>query len=181
MRIYVARHGQTEWNRQNRICGITDIDLTDLGRAQARQLAEVVAEHPIDRIICSTMRRAVQTAQAVAERIHAPLQQDVRLFEQNYGVFEGMPRDTQAFLDNKRQFATRYPQGESQLQAAHRVYGFLDEIRRKYPDENVLLVCHGGVCRIIRTYFMDMTTDEFVGYSPSNCQLEIYEAEGLEA
>ena len=175
MKIYVARHGQTEWNRQNRICGITDIDLTDLGRAQAEQLAEVVAAYPVDRIICSTMRRAVQTAQAVAERIHAPLQQDVRLFEQNYGVFEGMPRDTQAFLDNKRQFATRYPQGESQLQAAHRVYGFLDEILRKYPDENVLLVCHGGVCRIIRTYFMDMTTDEFVGYSPSNCQLEIYE------
>lgn len=175
MKIYVARHGQTEWNVLNKICGITDIDLTDLGREQAQQLADVVAQYPIDRIICSTMRRAMQTAQACADRLNVPMHADARLFEQNYGIFEGMPRDTQAFLENKRQFATRYPQGESQLQAAHRVYGFLDDMIAQFQGEDVLLVCHGGVCRLIRTYFMDMSTDEFTSYSPANCQLEIYE------
>lgn len=175
MKIYVARHGQTEWNVLNKICGITDIDLTDLGREQAQQLAEVVSKYSIDRIICSTMRRAMQTAQVCADKLGVPMHSDPRLFEQNYGIYEGMPRDTQAFLDNKRQFATRYPEGESQLQAAHRVYGFLDDVIAECQGEDVLLVCHGGVCRIIRTYFMDMTTDEFVSYSPSNCQLEIYE------
>lgn len=51
----------------------------------------------------------------------------------------------------------------------------MEEIKVKYPEENVLLVCHGGVCRVINTYFRDMTNEEFFHYSLGNCMIEEYE------
>lgn len=53
--------------------------------------------------------------------------------------------------------------------------GLMEEIKVKYPEENVLLVCHGGVCRVINTYFRDMTNEEFFHYSLGNCIIEEYE------
>ena len=175
MIIYAARHGQTQWNAQNRICGRTDLPLTEVGLAQAAQLAEKSVGHGIDLIIASPMLRAQQTAKAVAERLRVPMQTDARLIEQDYGIYEGMDRSTQAFLDNKRQFATRHPGGESAMQLAYRVYSLLEDIKAKYADKTVLLVCHGGIMRVIRTYFEDMTNEAYANYSAANAELVKYE------
>ena len=61
------------------------------------------------------------------------------------------------------------------MQVAYRIYGLIEKIKTQYQDKNVLLVTHGGVCRIIKTYFEDMTNDEFFYYSSDNCSLEEYE------
>ena len=176
MKFYVTRHGEAVWNVHNKICGRTDVELTDKGKEQASQLAERVGEYDIDLIICSPLQRAHETAKTVADRWQIPLQIDERLIEQNYGIFEGKDRQDEGFLANKRQFAYRYPEGgESMMQMAYRVYGFIEEVKKKYPDKNVLAVCHGGVCRIIRSYFADMTNDEFFNYYKENCQIEEYE------
>ena len=68
MKLYVARHGETEWNVRRKVCGRTDIPLTDTGIEQAKQLAEKAAELDIDIIIASPMIRAQQTATAVSEK-----------------------------------------------------------------------------------------------------------------
>lgn len=176
MKFYVTRHGEAVWNVHNKICGRTDVELTDKRKEQASQLAERVGEYDIDLIICSPLQRAHETAKTVADRWQIPLQIDERLIEQNYGIFEGKDRQDEGFLANKRQFAYRYPEGgESMMQMAYRVYGFIEEVKKKYPDKNVLAVCHGGVCRIIRSYFADMTNDEFFHYYKENCQIEEYE------
>jgi probable phosphoglycerate mutase len=65
--------------------------------------------------------------------------------------------------------------GESLMQLAHRVYSVLDDIRRDYSGKNVLVVCHGGVCRVIETYFHDMTVKEFSGWFMDNCQIIEYQ------
>ena len=175
MKLYVARHGQTQWNAENRICGRTDLPLTETGIAQAEGLAEKAAPLGIDLIISSPMLRAHHMAQIVAERCGAEVMVDERLIEQNYGIFEGLDRKNPDFLANKRQFATRYPGGESMLDMAGRLYPLLREIREKYPEKCVLLACHGGVCRVIRSYFFPMTNEEFASYSPETCSLECYE------
>ena len=175
MRIYAARHGQTQWNAENRICGRTELPLTQVGLAQAEQLAHNAVGKGIDLIIASPMLRAQQTAGVVAEKLGVPVQIDDRLIEQDYGIYEGMDRKTQAFLDNKRQFATRHPGGESAMQLAYRVYSLLEEVRAKYPDRTVLLVCHGGIMRVIRTYFEDMTNEAYANYSAENAELAGYE------
>ena len=126
-------------------------------------------------ILVSPMLRARQTAAPTAEKLGVPVIVDDRLIEQNYGIYEGVSRFDEGFLSNKRHFAYRYPGGESMMDVAHRVYGLLEEIRQKYAGKNVLLVCHGGVCRVIRTYFEDMTNDEYFHYSEENAAVREYE------
>lgn len=177
MKIYATRHGQTEWNAIDRICGITDIDLTETGKAQARELAEKAAEKgDIDLIICSPLKRAQETAKAVSERIGCKIITDARLTEWDYGSYEGKHRSAEGFAEAKRQFGCKMKDGgESVLQLAHRVYSVIDDVKEKYPDKNVLLVCHGGVCRIIETYFNDMTTEEYSNFFMGNCELREYQ------
>ena len=175
MKIYVARHGQTQWNAENKVCGRTDLQLTEAGLQQALLLAERTKDLALDVIISSPMQRARQTAAPAAALHGLEMLVDERLIEQDYGIYEGVSRFDEGFLSNKRHFAFRYPGGESMMDVAHRVYGFLEEIREKYPDKAVLLVCHGGVCRVIRTYFEDMTNEEYFSYSEENANIRMYE------
>ena len=174
MILYVARHGQTQWNLENKVCGRTDLPLTDVGRAQAEMLAEKAAGGKLDVIISSPMLRARQTAQPAAERFGLEILVDERLIEQDYGIYEGADRSDPGFLGNKRQFAVRYPGGESMMDVAARVYSLLDELKVCYPEKHILLVCHGGVCRLIRTYFENMTNEEFFHYSEENAAIRTY-------
>ena len=175
MKIYIARHGETAWNAENKICGRTDIPLNERGIEQAKLLAERLADVRIDRIIASPMIRARQTAQAVAEKYGLHITLDERLIEQNFGIYEGKDRKDPDYLANKRMFAYRYPGGESQMDVAYRVYGLIEELKEKYPDEHVLLVCHGGVCRVLRTYFENMTNEEYFYFSEENANAREYQ------
>ena len=175
MKLYVARHGQTQWNKENKVCGLTDQALTDEGLSQAQALALSLSDKKIDLIISSPLKRALQTAQAVSQMYGIPIITDNRLIEQNYGIYEGAHRQNEAFLSNKRMFAYKYPGGESMMQVAHRAYSLIDEVKEKYPGKNILFACHGGVCRVINTYFNDVTNDEFFHYSPDNCSVLEYE------
>ena len=175
MKLYVARHGETLWNAQNKVCGRTDIPLTETGLKQAQLLAARTEDLKINRIIASPLTRAVQTAAPTAERLGLEIATDERLIEQNYGIYEGVDRQDPRFLQNKRQFAFRYPGGESMMDVAVRVYSLIRELKETFPGENILLVCHGGVCRLIRTYFEDMTNDEFFLYSEENANVREYE------
>lgn len=84
-------------------------------------------------------------------------------------------RGTTGFLNNKRMFAYRYPGGESMMDIARRTYDLIIETRETYPDSSVLFVCHNGICRVICSYFMDMTNEEYFGFSQDNCGYNIYE------
>lgn len=172
MKLYLVRHGETEWNVLNKVCGRTDLPLTENGLAQASALAQKLAPIPLDRVIASPLMRAQQTAAAIAAVHGLPVETDARLIEQNYGIYEGMSRFDEGFLSNKRQFAFCYPGGESMMQVAARTYALIEELGAQYPDECIALVCHGGVCRVLRTYFHDMTNEDFFLYSPENCAFE---------
>lgn len=175
MKLFVARHGQTAWNAQNKVCGITDVELTEKGIEQAKELADIVKKHNIDTIISSPLKRAIKTSRIVANKNNITLQIEESLIEQNYGIYEGVDRKNDNFLANKRNFAYRYPNGESMMQVAYRIYGLIDKIKAQYQGKNVLIISHGGVCRIIRTYFIDMSNDEFFSYTLENGKLEEYE------
>lgn len=174
MNLLVTRHGETTWNELNRVCGRTDAELTARGIAQAKALALEAKQYHFERIISSPLKRAVGTSEIIAEVCNVPVIIDNRLIEQDYGIYEGVDRKDTGFLENKRNFAYKYPGGESMLQVARRVYEFIDEIKEKYAGKNVLLVSHGGVCRIIHTYFEDMKNDEFFRYTLENCKLKVY-------
>lgn len=176
MKIYSTRHGQTEFNRQEIILGITDIELDETGERQAAVLAERIYElDEIDMIISSPMKRALQTARTIAERCGLEIITEDRLREWDYGSFEGKSRFTEGFAENKLDFGVKMGRnGESLLQLAHRVYSALDDIISKYNGKTVLIVSHGGVCRVIETYFNDMSAESFANWFMDNCGLIEY-------
>ncbi|MBO7472891.1 MAG: histidine phosphatase family protein [Ruminococcus sp.] len=176
MKIYSTRHGQTSYNRQEIILGTTDILLDSTGEKQAEELAKRINDlNSIDIIISSPMKRALQTSKAIADKCGLDIITDERLREWDYGEYEGKSRFTEGFAENKVNFGVRMGKsGESLLQLAHRVYSALDDIIKNYSDKNVLIVSHGGVCRVIETYFNDMTTESFSNWFMDNCGLIVY-------
>ena len=177
MRLYVTRDGLTAFNQNDKICGATDLPLSAEGLQQAETLAETCARYgDIQRIIASPMLRAQQTAQAVARKLGLPIQTDVRLREWDYGSFEGKSRTTPGFAEAKAAWGCKMPDGgESVFQVVQRTYNVLDSVKQLYPDETVLLVSHGGICRVVDSYFYDMTLERFMGSFMGNCELRIYE------
>ena len=178
MKIYFTRHGETEWNSRDIISGVTDIHLSEKGREQAAALSRIIAasHRDIDTIITSPMIRARETAAPSAEVLDTEPLTDDRLREWDYGSYEGKPRNAEGFLWYKLEFGVRMPDGgESVFDVVCRVYGLIEELKRNYSGKNVLLVCHGGICRIIETYYRDMTREEFAGFFMGNCELRCFE------
>lgn len=172
--LYFTRHGETFWNAENKICGDTDIALTPRGHAQAEELgAELARRHlPVDRILCSPLSRAHDTARHIAGATGWPLQVEPRLREQNYGRFESTARNGAAFREAKGHFVERFGGGESMFQVAARIYSLLDELRA--GDETCLLVAHNGIARVVQSYFYEMTNQEYVDFGLHNCELRTY-------
>lgn len=177
------RHGRTQMNAENLVCGVTDIPLIELGVQQAKTASEDIydkiqkGELPkIDLIISSPLLRAQQTAQIIAEKLNLTYQIEERLTEQNYGKMEGCSRFDEKYLAIRSQFAVKYPEGESMLDVAQRVYNFIDEVKKKYSKFNhILFVCHGGTIRLINTYFKDFSNQEFADFRAENCQIQTFE------
>lgn len=175
MKLYITRHGETTWNVENRVCGRPDVELTKKGTAQALELAQKVKDKGITRMLVSPLKRARMTAQLANTYIQVPIQIEERLIEHSFGRFEGVLRTDPGFWEAKRNVTSRFPEGESVLEVAHRVYSLIDEIPVKYPGETVLLVCHGAVSRVVHTYFEDLDISEFGKFSLGNCELKAYE------
>ena len=175
MKLYISRHGQTPMNVEDLICGRTDVPLTEVGQQQAKLLAESALDKNIDVILCSPMLRARQTAQAVSDAIGVPIWIDERLIEMDFGTFEGRSRFDEDFMWIRAQMSTRFPGGESGFDVAYRVYSLLYEIKEKYADKTVLLVCHNCVSRAVRSFFMNLSTEEYGNYHAPNAQLVEYE------
>ena len=175
--FYFARHGQTVWNVENKICGATDIALTEKGQEQALELGRKIQEEGIriDEILCSPLMRAADTARRVSEMTGIPVRVEQRLKEQNFGKYEGTPRDGEEFRKAKTCFATDYDGGESMIRFCQRIYNLLDEIRNDPEEKVYLLVAHNGVARAVQSYFTDMTNEEFAKFGIRNCELRKYE------
>lgn len=174
-KIYFTRHGETVWNVENKICGMTDSPLTENGRRQAKELGEAVknGNYAIDEILYSPLSRAADTAKAIAEATGIPAREEPRLREQCFGRYEGTPRNGEEFKVAKTHFADSYGGGESMLRLAQRIYTLLDELSTQ--DKTYLLVAHNGIARVVYSYFYDMTNEEYAAAGIRNCQLVEFE------
>ena len=176
MKLYITRHGQTDWNARNQALGSTDIPLNEAGRQQARQAAEDLKDLQFDAIYCSPLSRAHETAEIIAANQKAKPVDAWPLREQDFGIYEGTLRTDENYQREKYMYFKPFEGGESFLDVAARVYPFLESLKEKHgPDDKVLLVCHGGICRIIHNYFEGMDNDTFAKYFLENCQLESFD------
>lgn len=172
-KLYFTRHGQTIWNVENKVCGATDIELTDLGREQAKALGEKIKGLPIQEILASPLIRARETAEHISKISGIPVRVEEKLREQNFGKYEGGPRDSQEFLEAKKRFVDRFGDGESMLMVAARIYALLEQLVKE--DKIYLLVAHNGIARVVHSYFCDMENEAYAKHSVRNCELVEYE------
>ena len=144
-RLYFVRHGETYWNVENKICGATDIALTERGHNQAVETGRLIIEQGLlfDEILSSPLVRAFETA-----------------------------RDGEDFQKAKQHFLDHYGNGESMMKLGQRIYNLLDDICR--DDKTYLLVAHNGIARVIQSYFYDMTNEEYAAFGVKNCAVLEY-------
>lgn len=175
--VYFVRHGQSDWNVENKICGATDIPLTELGHQQAIETGKQFIEQGIqaDEILYSPLSRAAETARHISEMTGIPARVEERLREQNFGKYEGTARDGAEFKEAKKQFVCRYEGGESMLHLAQRIYNLLDEIKSESSEKTYILVAHNGIARVIQSYFHEMTNEEYAAFGVPNCTIMRYE------
>ena len=172
--IYFVRHGETVWNVENKICGITDSPLTEKGHRQAAETGRKIREKGIqaDLILYSPLSRAKDTACHIADITGIPMQEEPRLIEQCFGKYESMPRNSDEFRNAKKQFLNRYEGGESMFRLAQRIYNLLDDLKK--DGRNFILVAHNGIARVVESYFREMTNDEYAAFGLQNGEIREY-------
>jgi broad specificity phosphatase PhoE len=151
--ILLARHGETEWNRERRFQGQLDVPLSDVGREQARDLARLVEGEGLRRVVASPLVRARETAEIVGAQLGLDVDLDDRLKEIDVGDWERRLKDDVEREDPETWAAFRaagedwrFPGGESLQEQQDRVVDALVDVTqaRVLP---ALLVCHRGVIR----------------------------------
>ena len=154
-KLLLARHGETDWNREHRWQGHSDTPLNDRGREQARALADELAEEPVVAIYSSDLLRAYETARAVAERKGLDVIVDRDLREIHLGDWEGLTSTEieERWPDDLSRWRAGDPVlgrgGETPEQLRERVLGAAHRIAAAHPGEQVLVVSHGGALRAL--------------------------------
>lgn len=144
-RVYLVRHGETEWSLSGRHTGRTDIPLTERGRQAAERLAPILQRQRFELVLCSPLARARETC-ALAGFAHAGTDED--LYEWNYGSYEGKtPQEIRALAPDWLLFRDGCPDGESPDQIRDRLDHIITRARAIPGD--VALFAHGHILRVL--------------------------------
>lgn len=152
---FCMRHGLTDWNRDHRIQGDTDIELNEEGRAMARAWAESLAGAGMDCILTSALSRARETGAIINEKLGLPVFEDPRLGEQDWGDWTGLTKAELKEMRKKvgreeyRGFGFRPEGGESRDEVLLRACDALIDFSAAHPGESVLVVTHNGVLKCL--------------------------------
>ncbi len=163
-RLILLRHGQTEWNATDRMQGQYDTELSELGRRQAKDAGQLATPDAIA-LISSDLRRAYDTATALADHSGLELATDSRLRETLLGEWQGMTHiEVDARYPGSRQrwrldatFAP--PGGESKLQVGARALPVVHELfaeREDWPGRTIILVAHGGLIAALTAALLEL-------------------------
>lgn len=177
MKLYVIRHGKTRCNAENKYNCRLDEDINELGIKQAEEASEKVKKLKIDLIICSPMIRTKHTCDIVNVN-NVPVIYDERIMERDGGILTNTLIDDYYYKEYYNYYSTNIPDGlETLPELFKRIHSFLDEIKEKYKDKNILLVTHGAVARTIQFYFEKMPEDGMLLKisGQKNCEIKEYE------
>ncbi|MBP9702925.1 histidine phosphatase family protein [Candidatus Woesebacteria bacterium] len=173
-KIYIIRHGETDYNVERRMQGWLDIPLNETGHKQAKDAANKLVGHELHALYSSDLVRAKETATYVAKTLSIEIKHTKALRETDMGIFAGWawekePDETKDKLWTEFEHARdnhildwNAHQGESIGQMLERVTGFLSELPTLHPDQSVGIVSHGGtINRILEFYGLKESAEGF--------------------
>ena len=163
--LYLIRHGETDWNRAGVYQGQQDTDLSPRGRQQVRMLGRRFAGRPLDLVLASDLKRALETAVAVAQsrRPPVPLETDLRLREMVFGQWEGL-----AVAEIRARFADDYAAyqadpaegrptgGETFRELGERAWAAVEERLQRPSLRRLAVVAHGGTVKALLCRLLDL-------------------------
>lgn len=181
-RLYLIRHGQSEWNILNKIQGQTNTFLTDLGKQQALCIANKLVKENIDIIYTSDLARAQDTARTISQKIDKPLMISESIREIKFGPWEGL--NTSQMQERYREehlIWTKEPERlkvdgiETLEELKTRALGWVEEIIKENEGKNIAIVSHGATLKVLILGLLDMPLTHFKNLSISNVALSIIE------
>lgn len=182
MELYIARHGETDWNKAKKIQGRADIEMNEAGNEQVERLTKGLQDILFDAAYASPLKRAVDTAKKVSGKSDIII--DERLYEINFGELEGRSYKGVDNISQENQDDTLkkiadfffHPQdyvpapgGESFVELVDRAGLFLEEMKQKYKDETVLVVSHSTCINGMLAYIRKSSLENFWSMKLGNC------------
>lgn len=166
-KILLVRHGQDTDNAAGILNGRRDTELTELGREQAKKVAEKLKDNNVQIIYASPLKRAYETARIIATELRVDeVIADEHLIERNFGVLTGKPvsdilKYTGKILATDRvNYFLEVEGAEDFPTLLKRGRKILEEIRQRHPDKNVLIVTHGDIGKMIRAAYHGLTWED---------------------
>lgn len=187
-KLFLIRHGQTDWNSSRKLQGHRDLPLNDIGTKQALKVAASLAGKVVDVIYSSDLQRAYTTALKIADYHQAvEIKTLPGLREIDFGRWEGL-----TYKDIEEQFPGQYiqwcknpvqvtpPNGESVIDFQNRVVSQFKEINNSSNGKNVVIVTHGGTIRMFLTYILKMPVNLYWKLEVDHCNISIIQCYGNE-
>lgn len=177
--FFFVRHGRTDGNVRGILVGRTDISLDELGVRQAVAVAEhFAAANPPDVIISSPLKRARETAQAIADRLSLPVETEDDLAELHFGTYEGwsfadlveqQPELAAQFWDDE--IDPYWPGGERLSEFHERVRRVVTSLSERYASHTAIVVAHGGVLGSLASQLLGTPPNDWSRYQIANCSV----------
>jgi broad specificity phosphatase PhoE len=183
--LYILRHGETQWNLEKRFQGHQDSPLTENGRKQAVQLAEILSSLHFDLLVSSDLGRAIETAKILNEVLHiSTFITDTLLRERDFGLLHGLTRpEAEITYPEIAKFiwtgsaSQKAPDGESRTDVHHRAVAFLEKVKTSWNGKRILVVTHGGIVNAIVRDVLQIPLDAERRFKLPNTALNIFSCE----
>jgi len=185
-RIIVVRHGQTAWNegQGERFRGRAEVELDDKGIKQAGATAARLAQWEVAAIYSSPLKRALGTANILAEPLKLQVQPMEGLIDIDYGRWQGLSLK-EAAEDNSKLYElwlksphlVTFPQGESLEQVQKRVVSAVESLVPQHPGQSIVLVSHKVVCKVLFCSLLGLDTSHFWQLQQDPCAINLVEAD----
>ena len=185
IKIYIARHGETTWNEEGRIQGRSNPGLSPKGYVQSLALRHHLKDRPLSAIYTSTRQRSILTAEPLANHLGLPIQNQPALDEIAFGILEGkllhhfdeeLKSEWERFKDNR--FVYRIPGAENYADVADRVKPFVERLLRDHKGEEVLVVGHRVVNRLLIGMLMEYPVEKVLEIEQTNEMLYLIQRNG---
>ncbi len=177
-KIVLVRHGETEWNKTSRYQGVKDVELNEKGKKQAKKLFDYLKDEKFDTIYSSTLKRAQETIQGIADYQNKEIITISELMEIDFGQWEGLTFSEieKDYPDLAKKWAKdptccKPPDGEHIREVEERVGETIDKIVDDNPDKKILIATHGGIIRIIFAYLLGLPLSRIFSIEVENVSI----------
>lgn len=181
-KLYLVRHGESEWNILKKVQGQKNVNLTKKGEKQAEKIANRLDSENIDIIYSSDLKRAFETAKTIGNKLKLDVNLDKSFREINFGIWEGIPTKElsdkyceEHLLWMKEPHKLKLEGAETLGELQNRTIKGINRISKLNPSKNILIVSHSAAIKTIILGLLDMDIRYYSKMSLNNVSLSIIE------